>query len=139
MQQVVVGLLVEDGRVLLALRSRARRAHPGRWALPGGHVEPGEAPGAALVRELHEELGITVLAHDPEPLHVLAPGLDAGGATALSVHRVRRWRGEPANLLPGEHDALRWCGSAALERLALAHPEHRALLLAAAGHGAAAG
>lgn len=54
---VVAGLLVRDGRLLVAQRS-PNGSHPGKWELPGGKIEPGEAPRQALRRELHEELGI---------------------------------------------------------------------------------
>lgn len=54
---VVAGLLVCEGRLLVAQRSPAG-SHPGKWELPGGKIEPGEAPRQALRRELHEELGI---------------------------------------------------------------------------------
>jgi 8-oxo-dGTP diphosphatase len=55
---VVAGLIVGgDGRILIAQR-RADQALGGKWEFPGGKVEPGEAPVAALVRELGEELGV---------------------------------------------------------------------------------
>src|ERR1044071_5108457 len=54
---VVAGLLARDGRVLVTQR-RADQALPLQWELPGGKVEPGEAPVAALARELREELGV---------------------------------------------------------------------------------
>ena len=58
-QLVVAGLIVgDDGRVLITQR-RADQALPLQWELPGGKVEPGEAPVAALARELAEELGVT--------------------------------------------------------------------------------
>ena len=64
---VVAGLLREpgSGAVLLSQR-RADQAMPLQWELPGGKVEPGEAPEAALVREVREELGVgaTVLGID---------------------------------------------------------------------------
>ncbi len=57
---VVAGLIVgSDGRVLISQR-RADQALPLQWEFPGGKVEPGEAPVAALARELREELGVEV-------------------------------------------------------------------------------
>ena len=57
---VVAGLIVgDDGRILITQR-RADQALGGQWEFPGGKVEPGEAPVDALVRELREELGVTV-------------------------------------------------------------------------------
>ena len=54
---VVAGLVTRaDGRVLITQR-RADQALPLKWEFPGGKVEPGEAPVAALVRELREEIG----------------------------------------------------------------------------------
>ncbi|MCW2758007.1 MAG: hydrolase [Nocardioidaceae bacterium] len=94
MQVVVGAALVEDGRVLVAHR-------PGQgWELPGGKVEPGESPEAALVREISEELGCTVevtgwLAGQSE----IRPGL------VLRVAAARLVAGEP---VPFEHDAIRW-------------------------------
>jgi 8-oxo-dGTP diphosphatase len=57
---VVAGLIVGgDGRILITQR-RADQALGGRWEFPGGKVEPGEAPVDALIRELREEIGVTV-------------------------------------------------------------------------------
>jgi len=56
---VVAGLIIGDGLVLITQR-RADQALPLQWEFPGGKVEPGEAPVAALVRELREEIGVGV-------------------------------------------------------------------------------
>ena len=52
-----VALIDGDGRVLLAQRPEGK-SMAGLWEFPGGKIEPGERPEAALIRELHEELGI---------------------------------------------------------------------------------
>ena len=56
---VVAGLIIGEGRVLITQR-RADQPLPLQWEFPGGKVEPGEAPVAALVRELREEIGVEV-------------------------------------------------------------------------------
>lgn len=57
---VVAGLIIGDDERVLITQRRADQALPLQWEFPGGKVEPGEAPVAALIRELREELGVTV-------------------------------------------------------------------------------
>jgi 8-oxo-dGTP diphosphatase len=57
---VVAGLIIGDDQRILITQRRADQALPLQWEFPGGKVEPGEAPIAALERELREELGVTV-------------------------------------------------------------------------------
>jgi 8-oxo-dGTP diphosphatase len=57
---VVAGLIIGDDQRILISQRRADQALPLQWEFPGGKVEPGEAPVAALVRELEEELGVHV-------------------------------------------------------------------------------
>ena len=55
----VAGLIISEGQVLLSQRRDGQSlAH--QWEFPGGKIEPGESPRRALVRELHEELGVSV-------------------------------------------------------------------------------
>ncbi len=62
---VAVGVLVRgDGAVLLADRPEGK-PYAGYWEFPGGKIEPGESVGAALARELHEELGVDIQASEP--------------------------------------------------------------------------
>ncbi|MGE0871711.1 MAG: (deoxy)nucleoside triphosphate pyrophosphohydrolase [Kofleriaceae bacterium] len=58
---VVAGLIVGSDRRILISQRRADQTLPLQWEFPGGKVEPGEAPDAALARELMEELGVQVV------------------------------------------------------------------------------
>jgi 8-oxo-dGTP diphosphatase len=121
--RVVCAALVRDGRVLLGHRSPGRRWYPDVWDLPGGHVDDGETPAAALVREVREELGVRIEASSGPPDAVLtADGLH------LSAWVIRTWDGEVVNAAAEEHDELRWVDAAGLDALPLAHPGYRDLL-----------
>jgi len=97
---VVSAAVVRDG-CLLAARRTEPPALAGGWELPGGKVEPGETEEAALVRELHEELGVEVRL-----------GARVGGDWPLGPYVMRVWvatvvgDGEPAAV--EQHDAVRW-------------------------------
>ncbi len=96
-QKVVVAAFLHDrDEVLLARRAAGKAIAPGKYHLPGGHVEFGEDPAAALARELREELDIEVVVR--EPLWVFHY---AGGEshTVGIVFRVP---------LEGGRDRLRW-------------------------------
>jgi 8-oxo-dGTP diphosphatase len=93
-------MLDARGRVLLARRTEGRDL-AGLWEFPGGKVDPGETPRQALVRELHEELGIHV--HAAEPL-IAVPQLYQQKRILLDVYRVR-YSGKPSDR---EHQALAW-------------------------------
>ena len=87
-------LVDADGRVLLSRRPEGKRM-AGLWEFPGGKLDPGETPEAALIRELHEELGIDVASnclapfafasHAYERFHLLMP-----------LYLCRRWKGAMA-------------------------------------------
>jgi 8-oxo-dGTP diphosphatase len=125
--RIVTGALVRGDRVLLGHRTAARQHSPDRWALPGGHVEAGEQPVAALVRELREELGVEALVAGPPALRLEhRPRLDDG--LVMDIWVVTAWHGRPTNAAPEEHDRLRWVTADELAPLPLAHPEQRAFL-----------
>jgi len=98
-----VALIDIDGRVLLAQRPEGK-SMAGLWEFPGGKVEDGETPEAALIRELHEELGIDTRAsclaplafasHSYEDFHLLMP-----------LFACRRWEG---SVIPLEGQRLAW-------------------------------
>jgi 8-oxo-dGTP diphosphatase len=100
---VAAALIDPDGRVLIAERPPGK-AMAGLWEFPGGKIEAGETPETALIRELHEELGITVkpaclapftfASHGYQHFHLLMP-----------LYLCRRWEGAPGSR---EHSALKW-------------------------------
>lgn len=96
-------LIDPDGRVLLAQRPKGQRME-GLWEYPGGKVEIGETPEAALLRELNEELSIktwgsclaplTFASHTYEDFHLLMP-----------IFVCRKWHGTPKCNV---HSNLKW-------------------------------
>jgi 8-oxo-dGTP diphosphatase len=104
-----VALIDADGRVLLAQRPTGKSL-AGLWEFPGGKVEQGESPEAALIRELREELGIdtwesclaplTFASHAYEKFHLLMP-----------LFACRRWQGIPE---PREGQVLAWVRPSAM-------------------------
>jgi 8-oxo-dGTP diphosphatase len=112
---VVAAALVDgDGRVLMQQRP-AGREHGGLWEFPGGKCEAGEAALAALVRELAEELAITVDPADCFPLgfSTTPPGSPTRPIVLL-LYGCRRWQGVVQSL---EGAALGWHDPAALDTL----------------------
>jgi 8-oxo-dGTP diphosphatase len=120
--RIVVALLRDGDRVLLCHRSPRRRWYPDVWDLPGGHVEPGELPGAALARELREELGIDIAVPSGPPVQeVRSDTFD------MQIWLIEAWTGSPVNVAPDEHDAIAWFTQDALEELSLAHDSYLAM------------
>lgn len=103
---VAAAIINPQGEVLLAQRPEGKRL-AGKWEFPGGKVEAGESPEAALSRELHEELGITVSPSHMEPFWFLSHDYVAqfGFHLLMPVYLVRSWEGTPE---PKEHAAICW-------------------------------
>lgn len=93
---VAVALVAPDGRILLQKRASGR-SMAGLWEFPGGKVEAGETPEAALVRELREELGIEIDADAIWPA-CFASAPVGERHMILLLYVCRDWRGEPAAL-----------------------------------------
>ncbi|PKO33652.1 MAG: DNA mismatch repair protein MutT [Betaproteobacteria bacterium HGW-Betaproteobacteria-7] len=98
-------MLRADGREFLLAQRPEGKVYAGYWEFPGGKVEPGETVRAALVRELQEELGITVTACSPW----LTRQFTYPHATVrLNFWRVTAWDGEIGITAPLEHSAFDW-------------------------------
>jgi len=111
---VAVALVDKDGRLLVQQRPEGK-SMAGLWEFPGGKIEPGETPEAALVRELREELAIDVEAA------CLAPACFASDALGeshllLLLYVCRKWQGAPE---PIHASALRWVRPVELHALAM--------------------
>lgn len=98
-----VALIDADGRVLLAQRPEGK-SMAGLWEFPGGKVEQGETPEAALIRELHEELGIGTWASCLAPL-TFASHAYADFHLLMPLFACRKWEGIPQSR---EGQALKW-------------------------------
>jgi 8-oxo-dGTP diphosphatase len=99
---VMAGVLRDNrGCVLLAQRPAGKHL-AGMWEFPGGKVEPGETPIEALSRELHEELGVTVV--QAVPL-IRVPWFYDQRELLLDAWCVEQWEGEPESL---EGQPLQW-------------------------------
>lgn len=106
---VACALVDTDRRVLIAQRPEGKHM-AGMWEFPGGKVDAGETPEAALIRELREELGVetkeaclaplSFASHAYEHMHLLMP-----------LYVCRKWQGTP---IAHEHQALKWVRPQAL-------------------------
>jgi 8-oxo-dGTP diphosphatase len=111
---VCVALIDGDGRVLLARRPEGKPM-AGLWEFPGGKLNSGETPEAALVRELKEELGIEVAAAALAPLTFASHAYDAFHILLL-LYLCRGWDGE---ITPREGQALAWVSPQRLDAYAM--------------------
>ncbi len=108
MTVVVAGVIESGGRILIC-RRRPDHPHPLKWEFPGGKVEAGETPRAALVRELEEELGIQAKPDGEIARYSFAyPGKSP---ILLIFYGIKDFAGEPLNLV---FDTIAWVERAAL-------------------------
>jgi len=100
---VAAALFDGDGRVLLAQRPEGK-ALAGLWEFPGGKIDAGETPEAALIRELREELGIELCANCFAPLTFVSHEYESFHLLML-LYVAHRWEGIPESR---EGQALCW-------------------------------
>ncbi|MFK8054169.1 MAG: 8-oxo-dGTP diphosphatase MutT [Woeseiaceae bacterium] len=107
---VAAGILVRDGHALIAQRPAGSHGEQ-FWEFPGGKVEPGETASQALLRELREEIGVSIqsaepalqISHQYEKHHV-----------DLDFFLVLKWSGDPCGR---EGQKIDWCSIDALDRV----------------------
>lgn len=101
-------ILERDGKILVARRCNTGY-QDGNYQVPAGHVEDGELPKAAMVREAKEEIGIEVSEEDLELVHTsYRPKHDETGNRVDLFFRATKWSGEVINTEPHKCDDLRW-------------------------------
>ena len=100
---VAAALLDSDNRVLLAQRP-AGKSMAGLWEFPGGKIEPGESPEAALIRELNEELGIDITAACLAPFTFASHAYDEFHLM-MPLYICRKWHGI---VTPKEGQQITW-------------------------------
>ncbi len=98
---VAVGLVISADSILIAKRP-PQVYMPGVWEFPGGKIEAGESPMAALQREYQEEVGIEVLSAEP---YLQVEHEYSERRVCLQVWRITDYAGEPKGL---EGQELRW-------------------------------
>lgn len=111
---VAAALVAADGSIFVQQRPMAKQ-HGGLWEFPGGKVEAGETPEAALARELHEELGIAVNESALRPLSFTTVA-SADRNLVLLLYRIDHWIGTPRAIAAQRAD---WVEIGSLARLAM--------------------
>lgn len=112
---VVAAALRRDDGCWLMHRRPAHKPHGGLWEFPGGKVEPGEMPAAALVREIEEELGVRLDAGSAMPARFAETGAEwSGQPIVILLYTVTRWDGDPVSREGGEAG---WFDPAQIARL----------------------
>lgn len=109
---VVAGLIRRKDQFLLGFRPNEEPV-PSVWEFPGGKIEPGESPEDALIRELDEELGITV---EVGPLRLSVTHNYGDVGVIILFYDVIYWQGEPRAIY---HEDLKWAGKKELKSLPL--------------------
>lgn len=103
---VAAALVRSDKRILLARRPEGKPM-AGLWELPGGKLEQGEIPEAALVRELQEELAINVRQENLKPFAFASHAYD-DFHLLMPVFMCREWEGDPS---PQELQEIAWAAA----------------------------
>lgn len=100
--------LEKEGKILVTRRCNTGY-QDGNYQVPAGHVEEGELPTEAVIREAKEEIGVDVHPADLELVHVsYRPKHDETGDRVDFFFRAKKWKGEVTNMEPRKCDDLKW-------------------------------
>jgi 8-oxo-dGTP diphosphatase len=116
---VVAVALVDPGRRILLQRRRIGSEHGGLWEFPGGKLEPGETPEAAALREIEEELGVSLDPAQLAPLTFAADNVPPPRPRrpyVILLYTCRNWHGE-VECRDGEE--IRWFAAEEIAGLAM--------------------
>jgi 8-oxo-dGTP diphosphatase len=127
----VVAAVLFDADEVLACRRRPDKAAGGLWEFPGGKIEPGETPRLALIREIREELNVSIVIDDELTTDVTPV---AGGSIELICLRAHLEGARPID--SSDHDRLLWLRAADLDQLEWAAPDQPAVRHLIAAHDA---
>lgn len=103
----VYALLVENGRILLLHRPN-NKIYDGKCGLPGGHLEAGESPRDALIREVEEETGVRLDVHNIKFAHTMYRDKNNGEQRIYLFFKADKWTGEPVNNEPEKCVKIEW-------------------------------
>jgi ADP-ribose pyrophosphatase YjhB (NUDIX family) len=102
-------LVLRDGDKILFARRCNTGYQDGNYQVPAGHVDAGELPSEALIREVAEEIGITIVPEDVKFVHTsFRPKTDSTGDRVDYFFEVNKWKGEVINCEPDKCDDLLW-------------------------------
>lgn len=102
-----LGIVEQAGKILFLLRKNTK-FFSDHYGLVGGKVEDGESVAAALIRELHEEIGIVVTRNNMHLAHCISIKNEHGDDLIALVFKINRWQGEIINCEPNKQAEIAW-------------------------------
>ena len=107
MSDICLAIVTRDNKFLLLKRSSTDKNNPGRWALPGGHVEDGESLTEGLLRELKEETNLDSKELFCRKIHEMP---HENENKTIHIFWIMKTKGDVI-LQDGEHDEFVWCSA----------------------------
>lgn len=102
-------ILLERENKFLTIRRCNTGSHDNTYQIPAGHIDKGELPTEAVIRETKEEIGIDLLSGDVSLIHIsYRPKCDDGNDRVDFFFKSAKWVGEVKNMEPDKCDDLKW-------------------------------